>query len=214
MAKQLANYREQLESRLESFSPYQRMAFAALCAERQYGTYVFVSRQNNSLDPQLVRHGIDLCWAAAAGNDLSKTELLQVKEGIDELIPDLTVDMSEHASLVLDATATVSYAINVCLSGSVDDAIFASQCARNSVDEWVQTQVAPAKDNLNDTIISISPQEVEQLQASVDAHPFMMREVQIQADALEYLSNYAQINEVNCKYLRGLCGIKSNVGLG
>jgi len=173
-----------------------------LCAERQYGTYAYVSRQDSSLQPDVLRKAIDRCWAFIRGEKVSSDELADLKEAIDQLIPNLDEDMSGFASLVLDATATVSYLLNTCLASSVEDAAFAGECARNAVDEWIIGIIAPSSGELPENIISISPQEVPGLRASVDAHPMMVREMQQQEHDLTYLENHETLGADDCDYLR------------
>ena len=213
MARQVKSDFERLEGRLTSLPAVHRIAFAAYCAERQYGTYVFASRCNRGLDPAMLRYAIGLCWAAAAGDAVSEIELLNVKEEIDDLIPDLREDSSEHASLVLDATAAVSYAIGACLSESVDNAIYASRSARDAVDEWIHAQMATTSEAQAGDVSSIAPEDVEHLQAAVDAHPLMKREMEMQHQVLEYLSAHSQIDQSDCSHIRGLVGDKSNIDL-
>jgi hypothetical protein len=202
MAKGFTDYRSRLKQRLTALSSRHCAVFAALCAERQFGTYDYVGRQDSSLQPDVLRKAIDRCWAFIRGEEISSDELTDLKEAIDRLIPNLDEDMSGYASLILDATATVSYLLNTCLTGSAEYAVFAGECARNAVDEWVIGLIAPSMEELPENIISISSQEVPGLRASIDAHPMMVREMQQQEHDLIYLENHKTLGAYDCDHLR------------
>lgn len=202
MVTSSTSYRDRLKQRLTALSSRHRAAFAALCAERQYGTYAYVSRHEPSRQPDVLRKAIDRCWAFIRGEEVSSDELIALKEAIDQLIPNLDEDMSGFASLILNATATVSYLLNTCLTGSVEDAVFAGECARNAVDEWVSGMIAPSTEGLPENVISIAPHERPGLWASVDAHPMMVREMRQQEHDLTYLEHHETLGTDDCDYLR------------
>jgi hypothetical protein len=158
MATDSSDYRGRLMRRLASLSIRHRAAFAALCAERQYGTYAYASRDDPRLQPGVLRNAIDRCWTFVRGGEVASNELADLKEAVDQLVPNLDEDMSGFANLILDATAAVSYLLNVCLTGSNEDGAFAGECARNAVDEWVIGEIAPSCEGLPESIISMASQ--------------------------------------------------------
>lgn len=202
MAIDPTDYRNNIKRRLTPLPIRHRAAFAALCAERQFGTYIYTARQDSSLQPRVLRRAIDRCWEFVSGEEVSHSELESMKVAVDQLIPDLNEDMSGFASLILDAVAAVSYLLNTCLTGSIEDATAAGECARNAVDEWVIGIVAPCSEDLSGDIISVAPQEVLELQAKVDAHPMMLREMLQQEHDLTYLESHRILDANNCDYLR------------
>jgi hypothetical protein len=203
MAIEFADYRCRVLRRLAALSGRHRAAFAALCAERQYGTYAYVSRLDSSLRPDVLRKAIDRCWAFIRGEEISSDEWADLNEAINQLIPNLDVEyMSGYASLILDATAAVSYLLNTCITGSPQEAVFAGECARNAVDEWVTGIVAPKKEGLPEHIISISPGELPALQALIDSHPIVVREMQQEEHDLTYLENHKTLTADDCDHLR------------
>lgn len=201
--------------RLAALSVRHRAAFAVLCAERQYGTYAYTSREDSRLQPEVLRNALDRCWAFVRGEEVSSNELADLKEAVDQLIPNLDEDMSGFASLILDATGTVSYLLNTCLTGSIENAASAGVSARNAVDEWVIGMIAPSCEGLPENIISIAPQDVPRLQAAVDAHPMMVREMQQQEHDLTYLESHETLGPDECDHLRKSWpnGKKSNIDL-
>jgi hypothetical protein len=188
--------------RLAALSHRHRATFAALCAERQFATYAHVHRQDRSLQPDLLRNAIDRCWAFIRGVEVSSEELATLKETVDDLIPNLDEDMSGFASLILDAAATVSYLLSTCLTGSVQDAVYAGECARNAVDEWVTGIIAPSIRGLPENTVSIAPEEIPTLRTSVDAHPLMVRELAQQEHDLMYLESHDTLGTADCDYLK------------
>ncbi len=213
MAVDLSDYRNCLDRRLAPLSVRHRAAFAALCAERQYGTYDYTSRHDPRLQPEVLRKAIDRCWIFIRGEKVSRNELEDLKEAVEPLIPNLNEDLSSFASLILDVTASVAYLLDTCLTGSTEDARAAGECARNAVDEWVEGEIAPATEGLPANIISIAPEDAPALQEAVDAHPMMVREMRQQEHDLSYLESHENLGPDDCDYLRSAWpnGKKSNL---
>lgn len=200
------SYRDRLRQRLTYLSSVHRAAFAAVCADRQYGTYLFASKYDSRLRPQLLRNAIDRCWAFVHGDPVSTEELTQLKKNVDELHPNLEQDMSSFASLILDATAAASYLIETCLTGNVECAAFAGECSRNAVDEWVLGELEASSGDSADQLIATASHEVTRQQAAVDAHPLMVQEMRAQNYALDYLASRATIGIADTEHLRERCG--------
>jgi hypothetical protein len=215
MATNSSDYRNLMMQRLVALPIRHRAAFAALCAERQYGTYVHASRHDSRLRPGVLKKAIDRCWAFVRGEEVSTNKMAELKEAVDGLIPNLNEDRSGFASLILDATGAVSYLLGVCLTGRAEDAECAAECARNAVDEWVIGIIAPLSEGLPASIISVAPQDIPRLQAAVEAHPMMMREMQQQEDSLTYLDTHESLGPDEVDHLRNswLNGNKSNIDL-
>ena len=213
MAENLKDYRGWCRAKLVPLSMRHRVAFAASCSERQFGTYVCISRDDSRLKPALIRRAIDRGWAVASGQIVITAELETVRQQIEPLIPNLDEDPPKHGSLVLDAAAAAAYLLNVCLTGSVDDAVWAGECARNAVDEWVVSSLTAINGSL--TPVTIKPGEYQQLQARVESHPMMLREMQQQHDDIAYLYGHSQLGEKECAELRRSWpnGPRSNIDL-
>lgn len=211
----ILEYRSCLTSRLQCLSNRHRVAFAALCAERQFGTYVYVSREDANLRPDVLRRAIDRSWDYVLGQKVVDTEFNELTEAVELLIPDLNEDTSEFASVVLDAVATVSYLLEACATGDVSSGVFAGECARNAVDEWVMGEIAPSTEGLPETIISVSPNEVDDLRKRVNSHPLMQRELHQQESDLIYLENHSVLTEkdVECLKCAWTNKTKSNIDL-
>lgn len=210
MSKDDSSFRAELEP----LSVRHWAAFAASCAERQLGTYQFVSRVDPRLKPDVVRKAIECGWRFASGEVVSHIELNSLKSSVDQLIPDLDEDPSEFASLVLDAVGAASYLLAICLEGRVEDAVAAAECARNAVDERVLSVIHASPDG-EPTPITIRPGEYETLQTSVDSHPLMQRELQKQRADVEYLQEHSSLSADDCLALRRSWpnGVKSNIDL-
>jgi hypothetical protein len=150
----------------------------------------------------------------ASGNQLVRANLEVIKDKVDALIPNLDEDGSAYGSLVLDASAAASYLLSICLGGGVEDAIWAGECARNAVDEWILT----AGDTRSDgrlTPITIRPEEQAVLQKKVDSHRLMQREMRQQQMDIAYLREHGTLGPQECLRLRQSWsnGAKSNLDL-
>jgi hypothetical protein len=190
-------------------------AFAASCAARQFGTYLYVSKLETSRKPKIIQYAIALGWKYAAGEQIGRSDLENQKNQVDLLIPNLDEDSSAYSSLILDATGATSYLLDVCLNGNIDDAIFAGECALNAVDEWVLDLILAAGKNDRPVPVTIKPGEFQALQQKVNLHPLMQREIQQQLTELTYLEKHATLGPHECDELQKLWknGTKSNLDL-
>jgi uncharacterized protein YjaG (DUF416 family) len=204
------NYRDWCRTQLGNLSPRHWAAFAASCAERQFGTYTYVSKVEPGLKPQVLRDAIDRGWAHAGGKSQGHADLERLKELTDVLIPDLDESTSAYASLILDAAGAASSLLAVCLNSRVDDAVEAGECARNAVDEWVLTTIDANPDGRL-APITVTPDERNR----VRSHPLMLREMQQQQTDIAYLREHAVLGPQECLRLRRSWpnGVKSNLDL-
>src|SRR5262249_18863550 len=140
----LGGYREWCSAKLKGLLHRHRVAFAASCAERQFGTYTYVSRLDGRLKPDVIRRAIDSGWTFASGNSMDMNCVATLGNEVESLVPDLDDDPPPYGSLILDASAATAYLLRVCLSDQLVDAVWAGECARNAVDEWLMRKMFSA----------------------------------------------------------------------
>jgi uncharacterized protein YjaG (DUF416 family) len=202
----LADHRRWLTERLQELQPSHRAAFAASCAERLYGTYVFIARQPldarpAEMNPTLLRKALMEVWSFLASGEVRAEELEDLSQSVESIAPDLNEEGADLAQLALESVASVCYAVNACLSGQVEDAVYAGESAVNSVDFYLQS-----------LLVDVEPDREEQV---IRSHRLMVRELKKQDSDLTYLKDIPILSAEACEFLRATWehSPKSNIDL-
>lgn len=176
-----------LRAALGRMAPWQRMTFAAACAERLYLAYVRYVAESGRGEPQTVRSALDRVWEAAE-RDRGVRDSDALVGRLTLLVPDSDVDeWSQWADYGEDAVAATIHALNATHSAdpasaraaahrciaAVDsaaqvrlDATFdAGDLIRLREDEFVQAELARQARDLEDlgAISAHDPKLVEQV---------------------------------------------------
>lgn len=209
------SYRDWCRAQLGNLSPRHLAAFAASSVERQFGTYMHVSREDSRLKPEIILRAIDCGWRFARGEQIPRRDLELLREQVELLVPNLDADPPKQGSLILDAAAAAAYLLDVCLSGRVEDAAWAGECARNAVDEWVMNSILAVPGGSAPTPVTIKPGQYQELQSRVELHPLMLREMRHQRADLAYLRSHDSLTKDDCDELRRSWtnGPRSNIDL-
>jgi hypothetical protein len=136
-------------------------------------------------------------------------ELDEALQAVSQLVPDLDDnDAPQEAPLLLDVTAAAEYAVRSCLSGGVDDAVAAGQCARDAVHEWVDRTLRPG-------MAAIDAQDIPAVQQGIDHHPLMVRELDQVRAIVSFLTARPVLDRTICLQIQALWpnGGKSNIDL-
>jgi uncharacterized protein YjaG (DUF416 family) len=151
-----------------------RVAFAALCAERQLPNYARFSARSGLGDPSVLKEALVSIWEDVQGRPVSNARLEAILERCMALIPNGDEDTEEETAYADDAAAAVAYTIRARLAGDPQEAAWAARRAYEAVDHFIVSQ-------LNSTIV-----ERDQ-EGNIASHPLAQAELMRQQDDLKDL---------------------------
>lgn len=143
-----------------------RVAFAALCAERQLANHERFSSRSRSGDTGVLREALVSIWEDLQGRKIGADELGSTLDRCMNQLPN-EEDGSEEAAYAEDATAAVAYTIRARLTGEPQEAAGAARRAYDAVDHFVTAR-------LNPSIVE------HDLEGGIAAHPLVQAELQRQ----------------------------------
>jgi uncharacterized protein YjaG (DUF416 family) len=143
-----------------------RVAFAALCAERQLPNYQRFSSRSESGDPGVLREALVAIWEDLQGREVGAAELGSILNRCLDQLPS-EEDDSEEAAYADAATAAVAYTIRARLTSEPQEAAWAARRAYDAVDHFVTGR-------LNPSILE------HDLEGGMAAHPLVQAELQRQ----------------------------------
>jgi uncharacterized protein YjaG (DUF416 family) len=165
-----------LIARLAKLPNELRVAFAALCAERQLPNYIQFSARSGLGNPNVLREALGSIWEDLQGRSVSNAQLESILERCMALIPNGSADTEEETAYADDAAASVAYTLRARLAGDPQEAARAARRAYESVDQFILSQ-------FNSTIVR---RDREALMAS---HPLAQAELQRQQTDLQDLQS-------------------------
>jgi uncharacterized protein YjaG (DUF416 family) len=174
MATQLRFDEPDLVARLARLPSKLRVAFAALCAERQLPNYIQFSERSGWGNPNVLEGALESIWKDVQGQPLTKAELETILERCMESIPNDEQDTKKEPAYAQDAAASVAYTIRARLADDPQEAAWAAQCAYNAVWYFLMSQIEST---------SIEPEHVR----FVHSHPLVQAELQTQQADLQEL---------------------------
>lgn len=121
--------RASLAERLTLLSAEERVAFAALAAERLAHFYHWFHRATRWGDPAPLARAIDLVWAALAGGAVSDETMRVAIRECEAVTPDTEEFSTPLASRALDAAAAAALALECMLEPRPDTAAEAGEVA-------------------------------------------------------------------------------------
>jgi uncharacterized protein YjaG (DUF416 family) len=142
MAAQLHFDEPSLVTRLARLPSKLRVAFAALCAERQLPNYVQFSERSGWGNPGVLKEALESIWQDIQGRPLSKAQLETILERCEPLIPTGEEDTKEETAYAEDAATSVAYAIEARLTDDPQKAAWAARRAYTAVDHFIMSQIA------------------------------------------------------------------------
>lgn len=151
-----------------------RVAFAALCAERQLPSYAWFCANLGSGSPLLLRETLDSIWVDLRGTTRGDNGFDSTLRQCVALISDEEVCSEENAAYAEDAVASVAYTIRARLTGDPQEAAWAARRAYEAVDRFVVSQLSSA-------IVE------RDLEGRVASHPLVQAELQRQQADLQDL---------------------------
>lgn len=139
MAAQLDFDEPGLVARLAKLPSELRVAFAALCAERQLPNYIQFSERSGWGNPNVLKDALESIWQDIQGQSHSKAEFETLLEQCMTLIP--TEDTEGDTANAEDAAASVAYTIRSRLADDPQEAAWAAQCAYNALWHLLMSQI-------------------------------------------------------------------------
>jgi uncharacterized protein YjaG (DUF416 family) len=167
-----------------------RVAFAALCAERQLPNYERFSAKSGTGNPRTLKEALLPIWAGLQGRRASANELEAILGRCMALIPG-EEDASEEAAYADDAVASVAYTIRALLTADPQEAAWAARRAYDAVDHFIANQ-------LNQSIIE------RELEGAIAAHPLVQAELQRQQADLRDLQSAGAQGQLSEKVISSL----------
>jgi len=141
MATQLHFDEPDLVARLATLPSKLRVAFAALCAERQLPNYVQFSERSGWGNPGVLKEALESIWQDIQGQPLSKAQLETILERCEPLIPTGEEDTKEETAYAEDAATSIAYAIEARLTDDPQKAAWAARRAYTAVDHFIMSQI-------------------------------------------------------------------------
>jgi uncharacterized protein YjaG (DUF416 family) len=165
-----------LIARLTKLPNELRVAFAALCAERQLPNYIRFSTRSGLGNPTLLNEAFVSIWEDLQGRSVSKARLTSILEQCMALIPNGDEDTEEETAYADDAAASVAYTIRARLVGDPQEAAWAARRAYDAVDHFILSE-------LNSTIVERGREGL------IASHPLAQAELQRQQADLQDLQS-------------------------
>ena len=144
-----------------------RVAFAALCAERQLPNYERFSSRSGSGDPDALREALVSIWEDLQGRKASSDELESALDRCMDQMPS-EEHSSEESAYADDAAASVAYTLRARLTGDPQEAAWAARRAYDAVDHFVTSKLNPSSHIERD------------LESAIASHPLVQAEIQRQ----------------------------------
>jgi uncharacterized protein YjaG (DUF416 family) len=141
MAAQLDFDEPDLVARLARLPSKLRVAFAALCAERQLPNYIRFSERSGWGNPNILKEALESIWQDIQGQPLTKAQLETILERCMASIPSDEQDTTKEPAYAQDAAASVAYAIRARLADDPQEAAWAARGAYEAVDYFLTSQI-------------------------------------------------------------------------
>jgi uncharacterized protein YjaG (DUF416 family) len=141
MATQLHFDEPDLIARLARLPSKLRVAFAALCAERQLPNYIQFSERSGWGNPNILKEALESIWQDVQGQPLTNAELQTILERCEPFIPTGEEDTKEEAAYAEDAATSIAYAIEARLTDDPQRAAWAARRAYEAVDHFIVSQI-------------------------------------------------------------------------
>jgi hypothetical protein len=171
------------------------IAFALCCAEKTYPilkAYAALHRLDDPFHAQLER-----LWAHVQGSPVSERDLVDALKLCSSFSPDDQGGLRLNRDVV-DAVSAIECAIRSCQTHSVDYAVTAASCVRNTIDRTLW------KDSTRDLLGGIEPEKTEEINAAIAKHPLMQAQRRWEADRVRYLRECEMLTKANIDVLRSL----------
>lgn len=100
---------------LHLLAPGHQIGFAASCGERLLPGYELFARDEVSVDPTVFRTALDTVWNALDGATPAEDDIERLLLQCQKYIPDTEEFFSDYVSIALDASLTISIALESCI---------------------------------------------------------------------------------------------------
>jgi uncharacterized protein YjaG (DUF416 family) len=141
MATQFHFDEPDLVARLARLPSKPRVAFAALCAERQLPNYIRFSERSGLGNPNVLKEALESIWQDVQRQPLAKSELETILERCMALVPSGEEDTEEETAYAEDAAASVVYTIRARLADDPQEAAWGARCAYDTLDYFLMSQI-------------------------------------------------------------------------
>jgi uncharacterized protein len=159
---------KQLMRELDTLPRKLRGVFAAACAERQLPNYVRASTAAMTGDPGEMSAALADLWDALEGEILDTALLRKHLDRCLNLVPGDYDNAFEGQEYAEDAAASIAYALWTQLSDSSQEAGWAAERARNSLDTYVAS------------LLRLDMEDFREAQTLIDSHVLIQAELQRQ----------------------------------
>jgi hypothetical protein len=184
--------KERYAAEFDELSDEECAALAAAAAERLLPLYETFQREEGWGDFDFLRRGLDLVWAALAGERPADDLRGLSAEGEDRTVPDLGGDerwKSDWVSEGQDAAISVLLTMDAVAEGDRENALHAVQYELDALDNYIArtTPVRRTKPPPGvDTLVRALEEEVERDEKTV-AHPLVKEALEIIENDLDAL---------------------------
>jgi uncharacterized protein YjaG (DUF416 family) len=168
-------------------------AFCALNCEKMLPSIARFDEEEERPASDVFERSIAAIYIFSVSPPHSLEEYITLKEEVESLWPDLDETTNNFASYAFDAFGAMVEALNFVLSGDTIHAANCSAAPSDTVDMYIQ-EIGEAE----------VPTSRAELEAFIQASPFMIRENKRQAVLLEELAKIPVINSENLALLKSL----------
>ena len=178
-----------IDSIIPTLPEQHQAVFAALTCEKLIYSIVKFDTQESVKVTQLYEDCISAIYSFVLGLSIDLVECTKLKHDLESYCPDLDKSKNEFASYALDSFAAMLEALDFILNKNSKHIINCATSATDTVDMYVQmaSEIEPSASDLD---------------AFIQASPFMIREITRQRLLLKELTKASIIDSTFITYLR------------
>lgn len=170
-----------IKNQLEKLSNKHRLVFAASCCERLIPNYKIFSEEVKWGDYPFLRNCLDVIWKYILDDEINETDIIELMNDFDLIIPDTEDFESILTSAALDASCAVRQTLECCLKSNLQQLVEIASFAHDTLYMYIQVKESF---DYNDPDFS----------KKIYSNSLMVKEIKKQISDLDYLSKLTQID--------------------
>jgi uncharacterized protein YjaG (DUF416 family) len=163
----------EVSSALAGIPDWMQIAFMTFCCERMFPNFLNFNSESGHGNPQFIRHVLDLTWEWIETNKFNG-DLEQIRQMCEKQAPNTCDFSSRYTSSALDTTTVMSIILDAIERFDSKLPIEVAQLARDSIDLYIQEEIASRADGL-------------EFETMIIDHPLMQIELKCQKDSATLL---------------------------
>ncbi len=181
----LSYIERELTASLRTLPLKHRVAFAASCSERLYPNYRAFAVVENWGDPMLLQNALDEVWSFLKGRALPAERIQALSDAMMKVVPRAENFTTLYAGWAENAAAAVIYALECCLEGDLQRAVWCASKPLETLDGYIDDVNNP---NYGPHVMTESYEEW------IWQSPLMVAELEKQRQDLEQLRAHPELD--------------------